>query len=218
VRIGLIHAVAVAIAPVEEAFRRLWPGAELASLLDDRLSVDRAKHDELTAEMFARVRRLAAYQADIGAAGLLYTCSAFGAAIEAVARDYEMPVLKPNEAMFEAALAHGSRIGMLATFERSVASMEEELRSQAAGEGREVCVETVCVPEAMAALQAGDDTTHNRLLAEAAGHFDGIDALMLAQFSTSIARHAVADVVACPVLTSPDSAVLKLKGLLQPDL
>jgi len=35
---------------------------------------------------------------------------------------------------------------------------------------------------------------------------------MLAQFSTARAQAAVAAVLACPVLTSPDSAVLWLRG------
>lgn len=213
-RIALIHAVAVAMPPIANAFRRLWPEAETANLLDDRLSVDRARDDDLSPQMFARIAHLAGYATDAGADGILYTCSAFGAAIEEVARGKAMPVLKPNEAMFEAALERGRRIAMLATFERSVASMEEEFQELAAARGITAEIRTVCVPEAMAALQAGDAERHNALLADAAAGLADADAVMLAQFSTSVAREAVAAAVGCPVLTSPDSAVLKLKVLL----
>ena len=214
-RIGLIHAVAVAVAPIEEAFQRLWPDPELANLLDDRLSVDRARNDDLSPAMFTRIRRLADYTTELGADAILYTCSAFGEAIEAVASEKSIPVLKPNEAMFEAALAQGNRIAMLATFERSVASMEHEFLGLAKSRGSSATIETLCVPEAMAALQAGDAATHNGLLGQAASGLAPCDAIMLAQFSTSIASPAVGAAVSCPVLTSPESAVLKLKSLLR---
>ena len=213
-RIALIHAVTVAMQPIAEAFARLWPEAETANLLDDRLSVDRAKDDELTEEMFGRIATLAGYAEGASANAILYTCSAFGEAIEAVAKSKSYPVLKPNEAMFEAALKQGDNIGMLATFERSIPSMEAEFRELARERQSAATIQSICIPDAMAALQKGDLSSHNALLSEASSQLDGCDAIMLAQFSTSVAREAVADEVGCPVLTSPDSAVLKLRDLL----
>jgi hypothetical protein len=70
---------------------------------------------------------------------------------------------------------------------------------------------SVCIPEAMTALDAGDGPTHDRLVAAAAPELSRCDAVMLAQFSTARARAAVAAVLDCPVLTSPDSAVLWLR-------
>lgn len=213
-RIALIHAVTVAIEPVQQAFLRQWPHAECFNLLDDSLSRDRERDGALTAEMTQRIGTLAQYAAAAGANGILYTCSAFGAAIEAAAALLPIPVLKPNEAMFEAALANGRRIAMLASFAPSVASMEAEFRALAASRGADAEIETYCVPGAMAALKIGDAAAHDRLLAEAAPRFADRDAVMLAHFSTARAAPAVAAVLDRPVLTSPDSAVARLKSLL----
>ena len=215
-RIALVHAVTVAMQPIAEAFARLWPEAETANLLDDRLSVDRAKDDELTEEMFGRIATLAQYAEGTGSDAILYTCSAFGEAIEAVAKKKPYPVLKPNEAMFEAALEQGNNIGMLATFERSIPSMEAEFRALVQKRDSSATIKSVCIPDAMAALQAGDATKHNTFLANAASELRSCDAIMLAQFSTAVAREAVSNAVDCPVLTSPDAAVLKLKNVLEP--
>jgi Asp/Glu/hydantoin racemase len=152
------------------------------------------------------------YAVSTGADGILFTCSAFGPAIEAAREGRSVPVLKPNEAMFRAALGIGRRLGLLATFAPSVPSMEEELRALARAAGREVELRSVCIPAAMSALDAGDGAAHDRLLADAAPQLAGCDAVLLAQFSTAQAHAAVSAVLDCPVLTSPDSAVLWLRG------
>jgi Asp/Glu/hydantoin racemase len=210
-RIVLIHAVPVAMAPIEAAFAEHWPEAERVSLLDDSLSTDRARDTALTPAMQARIAALGDYAAGIGAAGILYTCSAFGPAIEAVARRLPVPVLKPNEAMFDAALDRGPRLGMLATFGPSVASMEAELRDAAAARGLDATLTTVLVEGALDALKAGDAATHDCLVAARAAELAGCDAVMLAHFSTARALTAVRAVIAAPVLASPASAVMKLR-------
>jgi Asp/Glu/hydantoin racemase len=213
-RVALIHATAVAMPPTEAAFRRLWPAAERVNLLDDSLARDRERSADLTPALFQRIGRLAGYARDVGAVGILFTCSAFGAAIEAAARSAPGPVLKPNEAMFEAALGRGRRIGLLATFPLAVASMAEEFRDLARERGAAVELRAHCVPAALDALRAGDPAAHDALLAEGALELAGADAIMLAQFSMARAEPVVAARAGVPVLTSPGTAVLKLKAAL----
>src|ERR1700753_860398 len=105
-RITLIHAMAPSIPPIVAAFRRLWPEGELMNLLGDSLAADLARDGALTSAMTDRFLTLARYGASTGADGILFTCSAFGPCIEACARQLApMPVLKPNEAMIEDAVA-----------------------------------------------------------------------------------------------------------------
>ena len=213
-RIALIHAVVPAIAPIHAAFRAGWPGTEAIDILDAALSPDRARDADLTPAMSARIGALADYAVLTGADAVLFTCSAFGPAIEAAAARLPLPVLKPNEAMFEAALGRGARLGMLATFAPSVASMEAEFAEERDRTGHDATLETLLVPGALDALKGGDAATHDRLLAEAAPRLAHCDAILLAHFSTSRALDAVRAAVDRPVLTSPDAAVTKLRRLL----
>jgi aspartate/glutamate racemase len=213
-RIALIHAVYVAMAPVEAAFAALWPEARRVNLIDDALPADLEADGRLTPAMEERIARLADHAVSSGAKGVLFTCSAFGDAIAKAATHAPVPVLKPNEAMFETALRSGTRIGMLGTFAPAMPSMEEEFHAMAKARGLHASLVTLCVPDAMTAARSGDIATHNRLLAEAAPQLASCDAVMLANFSTSTALEAVSAVLNCPVLSAPRAAVAALKALI----
>ena len=60
-RIALIHALPVSVAPIEEAFKRLWPEANTVNLTDDSLAGDLAVAGTLPPEMTDRFRLLARY-------------------------------------------------------------------------------------------------------------------------------------------------------------
>lgn len=214
--IALIHATAVAIDPITSAFAELWPDAETVNILDDSLSVDRAKSTDISSEMMGRISALGHYAQNIGCDGILFTCSAFGPAILSFASQASVPVLKPNEAMFEAALVTGNRTGMIYTFEASCDSMEREFRAAAQTLNPQATITSTMAPGAMDALRDGDDSTHNALVAQAVDELGDVDAIVLAQFSTSRAADAVRARTDVPVLTSPDAAVQKMKHLVTP--
>lgn len=214
-RIVLLHATPVAMAPIQQAFEALWPEAELVNLLDDGLTLDRAKEPQLSRELSDRFVTLGRYGYSLHAQGILVTCSAFGPAIDELAAAVPVPVLKPNEAMFEAVLQQGQRIGMLATFGPALVTMCDEFDRYAAQIGSSATLETVLVPDAIDLLRKGDAASHNRLVAEYAPQLSHCDAIMLAHFSTSRAADAVRACVDVPVLTAPHAAVQKMQTALR---
>src|SRR3981081_1255245 len=160
-RVALIHALKHSIAPIEGSFARLWPDAVLMNLLDDSLSADLARDGRLTAAMTDRFLSLGGYAASTGADAILFTCSAFGPCIEAVAREQApMPVPKPSEAMVEQAALRGHRIGLLSTFAPTLASMPPEFP-------RSIEIVPKLAAGALAALDRGERAVHDRLVAEA---------------------------------------------------
>ena len=214
-RIGLIHALGHSIVPINAAFARLWPEARLANLLDDSLSADLARQGKLDDAMTDRFLTLARYARKTGADGILFTCSAFGPCIEACAADLApIPVLKPNEAMIDEVLAAAGpngRVGLMATFAPTLDSMPPEFSAVAP---RMTLVP--CLAEgALAALDRGDAAAHDRFAAEAGAGLDECDVIALAQFSLARAADGVAKASGKKVLTTPDSAVRKLRRLLE---
>ena len=214
-RIVLVHATPLAMGPIADAFAHQWPEASVSNLLDDALSVDRRRVEKLDARLYQRIDDLVEYSQSMGACAILFTCSAFGEAIDASAAGQPIPVLKPNDAMFEQALKTGNRIVMLATFGPAVAGMEAEFAGMAARINPHATLRSIVLAGAREALEKNNPDLHNRLLAEKAATISDADVILLAHFSIAIALEQVQSAVSCPVLSSPQAAVNKLKSLLK---
>ncbi|HTC98049.1 MAG TPA: aspartate/glutamate racemase family protein [Bradyrhizobium sp.] len=207
-RIALVHALKHSILPIEASFAKLWPEATLMNLLDDSLSADLARDGKLTDAMTERFLSIGRYAASTGTDGILFTCSAFGPCIEAVAGERApMPVLKPNEAMIEEAAKAGRKVGLLSSFPPTLASMPREFPAS-------IQLVPKLAEGAMAALDRGDRAEHDRLVVEASKDLRDCDVIALAQYSMAPAAEKVAQATGRPVLTTPDSAVMKLKRML----
>ncbi|WP_338697447.1 aspartate/glutamate racemase family protein [Bradyrhizobium sp. 26S5] len=207
-RITLIHALKHSIVPIEASFAKHWPEARLMNLLDDSLSADLARDGKLNERMTERFLTIGRYAVSTGANGILFTCSAFGPCIEAVAREHApIPVLRPNEAMIEQAVAKGQRIGLLSTFPPTLVSMPPEFPAS-------VTLVPKLAEGALAALDRGDRAEHDRIVVEASKDLRDCDLIALAQYSMAPAAERVAEATGREVLTTPDSAVLKLKAML----
>jgi aspartate/glutamate racemase len=193
------------------------------NLQDDSLSNDlaaveaKAPGTGLDAFMHQRFQRLAQYAVDCGSDAILFTCSAFGSCIEAVQRTQKIPVLKPNEAMIEQAVTlvgergrmNGQILGLVSSFAPTLQSMPNEFST-------DVNLEIKLAEGAMAALNAGDVATHDKLVVEAARDLvkRGAKVIALAQYSMAHCKPLVEAACGVPVLTTTDSAIEKLKRLL----
>lgn len=206
-RVALIHALTHSMAPINQEMENQWPECQRMNLLDDSLSFDLARSPNgLDSAMHARFFALADYAVSTGAGGLLFTCSAFGPCIEAVARRCNVPVLKPNETMISEAVQAGRRIGLIATFAPTLQSMPAEFPSS-------VEVLPVLAEGALDALNGGDPELHDELIVRAAQNAvaQGADVIALAQFSMARADMRVRGAVMQPVITTVGSAVRAMR-------
>jgi hypothetical protein len=213
-KIYLVHAADVSIPPVVASFRANWPEAKVVNLLEDALMTDLADDGKLTDAMVERFVHIGHYCVKASGDAILFCCSAFGPAVEEVRRQVSVPVLKPNEAMYEQLVAKDGTVSLLATFQPSLPSMLAEIAAYAKNKGTRVSVEPSLVDGALQALLDLRPDEHNRLIAEAAAKQEACDIIALAQFSMAPAKLLAETRTTKPILTTPDSAVTKLKALL----
>jgi hypothetical protein len=210
-RIAAIHALHASIGPTLEAFARAWPRSRVMNLLDDALSLDLVATGRLDEAMVERFVDLGRYARRAGADAILFTCSAFGEAIDRVRHDLDVPVLKPNEAMVEQAVREGAPVALLATFAPTLASMAPEFEREAERQRRAIDVVPVHVAGALEALQRGDPERHDAIVLEEVNRVAGPRTIALAQFSMARAADAISAATGRRVLTTPDAAVQKLR-------
>ncbi|SAK79945.1 Asp/Glu/Hydantoin racemase [Caballeronia hypogeia] len=213
-RISLIHATPLSIQPIADSFKRLWSDAKIYNLLEDSLTDDlRGLSGDISA-MAPRFVQLTQYALGSGADAVLFTCSAFGPAIETAKASVIAPVLKPNEAMIEEAVELGSRIALVATFEPALAPISVEFQAHAATLGRTLVLEPFLVNGAWDAIQHGDKERHDHLIVETCSKLSGFDVVCFAQFSMTTAQAQAQQATGRPTLSTPDSAVKKLMSVL----
>lgn len=218
-RIALVHALRDSMVPIWEAFAVGWPEADTFNLLDDSLSADLAQEGALTEAIVDRFLTLGRYAAQTGVGdkttdAILFTCSAFGPAVEAVKQDLNIPVLTPNEAAFDDALAIGDRVGLVVTFPPSESALATEFNAAADAKGAPLVLSSAVADGALAALQSGDGAAHDAAITEAAERLSDVDCIVLGQFSMARAASVLSKRVSVPVITTPSAAVDRLRGLL----
>jgi Asp/Glu/Hydantoin racemase len=191
---------------IKQAFEKFMPEAELINILDDSLARDRAKYAEFTNDIRGRIHDLALYASNLVKADVVqFTCSAFGECIDEVNALFDVPVLTPNEAMFEEARAIGGKVALVATFQPSLKTMLEEYQAP---------LDTFHVPHAFEALGQGNEARHDALIADIAPQLTAFNVVMLAQFSMVSAAKPLANRLSLPVLTAPEAAVRKIQKLI----
>ena len=209
--VALLHTGEAHVEAFAGLFEEILPEAMLSHLVREDLPL-RAQlaggvTPEIAAETAASLRELA----DQGARLLLCTCSTLGPAVEAAAAEIEVPVLRVDRPLAEAAVAAGGRLLVVAALETTLAPTRALLEDAAAKAGRTVVLETLSLPEAWAAFEAGERAGYVRQIAEAVrarvrDETGGFDAVVLVQASMAGAADELAD-LGVPVLASPRLAV-----------
>jgi Asp/Glu/hydantoin racemase len=214
--LALVHTSATLVPIFAQLCKEKLPGVATFNIVDDGLVRAIGVRGALTADI---ARRVAGYieSAEAGGADhVLVTCSSIGPAVEAAAPFVGVPVLRVDQPMVDRAVAHGGRIGVVATLPTTLHPTADLVGRRAAIAGREIRLTTKLSEGAFDALMAGDGATHDAIVAAALKELASeVDIVLLAQ--ASMAR--VVDALPpedrrVPILASPPIAIEFLASLL----
>ncbi len=212
--IFLFHVHKEAMSAAVRAFNEDWPEAKISNILEDGLFEWVRETGGVVSEMHKAFDTLTEYAVSRGAEGILYSCSAFGECIDACIEKYDLPLLKPNDAMIEKALEYGSKIAIVATVAATIPTIATEIQSIAANQKTPVEFSSYVVDGAFDALAEGNPEKHDNLVAKQVSIISDCDVIVLAQFTLSRSAPILKEVTNIPVLNSPSAAVAKMRYLL----
>jgi Asp/Glu/hydantoin racemase len=217
VTIGVIHATPLSIAPLQETFAAVLPGARLRQVLDDSLLTDLQAAGSLTPELEARMERLLQYLLSGEVDAVQFACSGYVPVVDRAAARLAIPVRKPDEAMYRQLAAQEVRpIGIVATVEPALVLAREQLSELLVAEGERPALLTRAVPDALPIAQAGDLDGLTDAIAAAVGRLvdDGARVVAFAQYSLAPVADAVATRTGIRIVTGPRAAAEDLRAAL----
>jgi len=166
--LGIIHAVNLTIRAMQPFLEKYIPDIEVVHLCDDTIQRDniRAGVGVIPKTNYFKFAQYAHNLQEAGADMILLACSTFNYAAELARPMIDIPIMQIDRPMMEASVAHGGRVGLLATLATTVPSSERLLRIVAAEQKKEIEITTVLREEAFQAIQKGDTERHNSILLE----------------------------------------------------
>jgi Asp/Glu/hydantoin racemase len=219
-RVALIHTVG-SLAPVfGELTRELVPEAETTDTVDEGLLQEAIAAGTVPPATAARLEGHVRAALGGGAELVLVTCSSMGGAVDELRERTGWPVIRVDEAMVDAALAAGTRIGVVATVGSTLRPTADLVRRRAQELGRpagETVVVTRLVDGAFAMLRSGDTEGHDDAVrTELRQLLPEVDAVVLAQASMArvASQLSSAETAGTPILSSPRLGVERLRDLL----
>lgn len=199
--LALFHTGQSHVATFGPMIARLAPEIPLVHRVRQDL-LDAAQPRGLTPDIRRRAVQELLALADAGAATILCTCSTLGPAAETAADLAEVPVMRVDRPMMEAALDRGPRIAVAACLASTIGPTRALLERVAAGRGVRPEITEILLAEAWPLFATGDRAAYATAIADGLTRAaPEVDAVVLAQ--ASMAKAADLCTLPVPILSSP---------------
>ena len=208
---AIFHTSAATLSVFQTLGAKIMPEVEFMHIVEDAMIRDVMKNGGPTPAINARIAGYVQAAERAGCAIFMTACSSIGASVESCQFLASIPLTRIDEAMVEAAIAQGPRIAVLATVETTLKPTLEFISRKALACGRQIEVLPNLMAPAFTALLAGDHATHDRIVSAGLRVALGTaDVVVLAQASMARVLEAM-ESPAVPILTSPESGMIRLR-------
>ena len=210
-----IHTAMPMVEPTKELFARHLPDVRLINIVDDSLIQDVIEAGEVPAAVKKRLMNYYHSSIDAGADVIFNTCSSVGDIALKAKELLDVPLVKIDDSMAEAAVNESSSIGVLATLPTTLNPTVRLIQYFAEKMGKEVKISEGLAAGAFQAVIAGDTDKHDQLILDAAEKLaPQVDLFVLAQGSMARMENQIAGTTGKKVLSSPERGVLNVKEVL----
>lgn len=200
------------VAPLKEAFQKMYPEHRIVNVLDDSLIASVIEAGGLTGDVLRKLYSLTLDAYLSGTDVILQTCSSVGASVEIIKPFFDIPILRIDQPMSALAVRNYKRIGVLATLPTTLNPTIDLVNAEAEKAGNKVGVSNGLAEGAFEALSSGNSELHDSLIMDTAKKLkDDCDVFLLAQGSMARMAENLEKELAKPVLSSPLTGLESLK-------
>lgn len=215
-RICLIHTAPVMVKVFTPLCRYSLPDVKVTQIINEAMIKDTIEAGRVRQPTIDALIAFSESSFKLGMELVMVTCSSVGPAVDLIQKRFDKPVLRVDEAMAEAAVARGRRIGVAATLRTTLEPTSQLLRRKAEEAGKEIeLVECLC-EGAFEALMEGEAFFNDVQVAKAMINALGdVDVIVLAQASMArVVDRLPRGALKAPVLSSPELAMDRLRETL----
>jgi len=213
-KVALVSSTRAVFGPMEAAFREVFPEAQILHLLDETLIEDFRREGGLSPHSRLKALQMTLTAQEAGMDGILVTCSTLSPSVDDFRPFVRIPIIKIDEPVIEEVVQKADTIGLLATAETVLKSVEPLVMKKALDLGRKISVLRFIKGDVWPLLQK-DPSAFYRAIAEAATQAAReCQAIILTQVSIAPGRDYVEEKLRHKIYASPIYAVQTLRKIL----
>lgn len=210
----VIHTSSVSLKDLMGLFEIHLPGVEVLNIIDDSLLKEVKQNNGINESIIKRMETYVKIAVSNGSDIIFNQCSSVGEAFDLAVKNISLPTLKIDQPMAEEAVKIGDKIALVATVESTLKPSSNLILKEAEKIGKKIILNQYLVDGALDILMKEKDVVkHNKLVLDTISKASTEnDVVVLAQGSMFSLREELHKFEK-PILTSPLSAILKLKEM-----